>query len=120
MYNMLFRQIIAWLLVPCAFFANVLGFGADASKDTEEEYLNRLNSIEIYENTQQTAVPMTEVFNIIKNHLTSPLPDGKTEKKVLVLGYDGCRADSMHLLDQSKKSSVKTLLSDGGKAYIAY
>ena len=117
---MLFRQIIAWLLVPCAFFANVLGFGADASKDTEEEYLSRLNGIEIYENTQQTAVPMTEVYNIIKKHLTSPLPDGKTEKKVLVLGYDGCRADSMHLLDQSKKSSVKTLLSDGGKAYIAY
>ena len=52
---MLFRQILAWLLVPCAFFANVLGFGADESKDTEEEYLNRLNGIEIYENTQQTA-----------------------------------------------------------------
>ncbi len=117
---MLFRQIIAWLLVPIAFFANILGLGASTEKDTEEAYFNRLNSIGIYENTQSTAIPQTVIRSIIEKHLNAPLPEGKTQKKVLVIGYDGCRADSMVLLKDSRKSAITTLLDDGGKAYISY
>ena len=117
---MFFRQIISYLLVVVSFFANLFGLGTNPKKDTQEAYEQRLASISIYENTQETAVPMTKIYDIIKSHLESPLPEGKTQKKVLVLGYDGCRADNMSLLDKSKNSSVKMILGDGGKAYIAY
>ena len=46
-----------------------------------------------YENTIETAIPQTELYNIVKNHFESPLADGKTEKKAIIIGYDGCRAD---------------------------
>ena len=86
--------------------------------DTTDNYFERIEGIEIYENTIETAVPMTQLHTMIEAHFNAPLPEGKTEKKVLVLGWDGCRADAMALLDGT--SVVERLLADGGKAYIAY
>ncbi|MCR5783291.1 MAG: alkaline phosphatase family protein [Clostridia bacterium] len=86
--------------------------------DTVRNYENRMDAIDIYENTMETALPQTEVYDIIINHLKAPLPEGKTEKKVLVLGWDGCRADAMCLTED--RQAVDALLADGGKAYIAY
>ena len=86
--------------------------------DTVKNYEKRIDSVDIYENTLQTAVPQTQVYEIIKAHLTSPLPEGKTKKKVLVLGWDGCRADAMALTGH--RQAVDALLEAGGKAYIAY
>ena len=86
--------------------------------DTVDNYKKRIDAIEIYENTLETARPMTDVYTVIDDHLSSPLPEGKTQKKVLVLGWDGCRADAMCMLDG--KDAVNALLKDGGHAYIAY
>ncbi len=86
--------------------------------DTEKNYRARIAQIDIYENTPETAVPQTRVYEIISDHLRAPLPAGKTEKKVLVLGWDGCRADAMALTEN--RGAVDALLADGGKAYIAY
>ncbi len=63
---------------------------------------------------------MTAVYKIIDGHLKAPLPAGKTAKKVLVLGYDGARADTLSLLGQNENSAVSAVLEDGGKAYVAY
>ncbi|MBQ6118119.1 MAG: hypothetical protein IJK98_02705, partial [Clostridia bacterium] len=63
--------------------------------DTVENYEKRMATIDIYENTMETAVPQTQVYDMVMDHLKAPLPAGKTEKKVLVLGWDGCRADTM-------------------------
>ena len=65
---------------------------AKDSGDTEELYRQNVASIG-YENTIETAIPQTELYNIIKAHFDSPLADGKTEKKAIIIGYDGCRAD---------------------------
>ncbi|MBR2413442.1 MAG: alkaline phosphatase family protein [Clostridia bacterium] len=86
--------------------------------DTTDNYYERMDGIEIYENTVETAIPMTQLHTMIEEHFNAPLPEGKTEKKVLVLGWDGCRADAMTLLDGT--SVVERLLQNGGKAYIAY
>ncbi len=86
--------------------------------DTVKNYEKRMDSIDIYENTLETALPQTDVYDLIIGHLKAPLPEGKTEKKVLVLGWDGCRADAMCLTED--RQAVDALLADGGKAYIAY
>ena len=86
--------------------------------DTVANYEKRISTIDIYDNTLETAVPQTQVYNIILSHLTSALPEGKTEKKVLVLGWDGCRADAMALTET--RAAVDTLLAEGGRAAIAY
>ncbi len=86
--------------------------------DTVKNYEKRMETIDIYENTMETALPQTDVYDLIIGHLRAPLPEGKTEKKVLVLGWDGCRADAMCLIED--RQAVDALLADGGKAYIAY
>lgn len=86
--------------------------------DTVDHYYERMENIDVYENTVETAIPQTQLYDMILAHFSSPLPEGKTQKKVLVLGWDGCRADAMDLMDGN--SAVERLVADGGKAYIAY
>ena len=86
--------------------------------DNVKNYEQRMAAVDVYENTMDTAVPQTQVYDLIMDHLKAPLPEGKTEKKVLVLGWDGCRADAMAMKEH--RQAVDALLSDGGKAYIAY
>ncbi len=86
--------------------------------DTPSKYEERIATIDIYENTIETALPQTDVYRLMTEHLNAPLPEGKTSKKILVLGWDGCRADAMAMTDH--REAVDALLADGGKAYIAY
>ena len=65
----------------------------------------------------ETAVPQTEVYNLIRNHLASPSADGR-EKKVLVLGYDGTRVDTLTTIDPA--NSAITKLSENGYGVISY
>lgn len=103
------------------FFMMLYGvIGSMNNGDTVLSYEKRVASVEEYQNTIDTALPMTDIYTIINDHLHSPLPAGKTAKKVLVLGYDGARADTLSLLGQSENSAITTVLDDGGKAYIAY
>lgn len=74
----------------------------------------------VFENTWQTALPQTKIYNLIRGHFTSPLPAGKTKKKVLVLGYDGCRADLFASVATAQNSAVRTLLDNGGHAVLSY
>ena len=78
---------------------------AKDSGDTEELYRQNVALVG-YENTIETAIPQTELYNIIKAHFDSPLADGKTEKKAIVIGYDGCRADVLTEKTQGDGSSV--------------
>lgn len=91
---------------------------AKDSNDTEELYRQNVASIG-FENTVETAIPQTELYNIVKNHFDSPLADGKTEKKAIIIGYDGCRADVLtEMVDEN--SAIDTLLDDGASINLAY
>lgn len=92
--------------------------GDDAVAETPFEDV--MASLDMMDNTWETALPQTAVYDLIKAHFTSPLPEGKTAKKAIVIGYDGCRADLFPLLATSKKSAVNTLLEDGGHAIFTY
>ena len=55
--------------------------------DTEELFRQNVASVG-YENTIETAIPQTELYDIIKAHFDSPLADGKTEKKAIIIEVD--------------------------------
>ena len=85
-----------------------------------EDYQKTLETLPVLENTWQEALPQTAVYDLIKAHFASPLPAGKTEKKAIVIGYDGCQVDTFRLLATAKKSAINTLLQDGGHAIFTY
>ncbi len=115
----MFQSAIAAVIT---FFMMLYGMIAGINfGDTVKKYKENVNSVESYSNTLETAIPQTDIYTMIKNHFESDLPDGKTEKKVIVLGYDGGRADALSLLDGStENSAISYLLSTNGTAQIGY
>ena len=90
---------------------------ADFQEMPFEEELGELNMLS---NTWQEALPQTEIYNLIKDHFASSLPAGKTEKKAIVIGYDGCRVDNLRLLPTAKRSAINHLLDAGGQGVFSY
>lgn len=88
------------------------------SEDTEELFRKNVAAVG-YENTIETAIPQTELYNVIKEHFNSELPDGKTEKKAIVIGYDGCRADILAEM-KNENSAIGAMLQDGASINLAY
>jgi len=95
---------------------------ADANTEqlSEKKFEQSIEALGMMENTWQEALPQTEIYNLISEHFNSPLPEGKTEKKAIVIGYDGCRVDCFGLLDSTHVSAINTLLDDGGQAVFSY
>ena len=85
--------------------------------DTEEFYRRNVASVG-YENTIETAYPQTDLYGIIKEHFNSPLPEGKTEKKVVIIGYDGCRADI--IAEKQENGAINYLLKNGASSNLTY
>lgn len=86
--------------------------------DTEELYRQNVASVG-YENTIETAYPQTDLYGIIDEHFRSELPEGKTEKKAILIGFDGCRADVLTQA-QHENSAVNALLQDGASINLLY
>ncbi len=91
---------------------------AKDSNDTEELFRQNVASVG-FENTIETAIPQTEIYNIIKEHFEGELPEGKTEKKAIIIGFDGCRADILKEM-QSESSVISAMLHDGASINLAY
>lgn len=85
--------------------------------DTEAIFRENVNSVG-YENTIETAIPQTELYDLIENHFQTDLPEGKTEKKAVIIGYDGCRADI--LKEKQDNGAINTLLKEGASINLAY
>lgn len=88
------------------------------SEDTQELFRENVAAVG-YENTIETAIPQTEIYNVIKNHFSSELPEGKTEKKAIILGYDGCRADILTQMQQ-ENSAIAAMLAEGASISLTY
>jgi hypothetical protein len=86
----------------------------------ETGYEETVDALSIMKNTRQTAIPQTRIYTLLSEHFNSELPEGKTEKKAIVIGYDGCRVDTFSLLDNEHKSAINTLINDGGQAVFSY
>lgn len=89
-------------------------------KDTEELFRQNVSAVG-YENTIEAALPQTELYNIIKHHFEAPLDRGKTEKKAIVIGYDGCRADVLtEMVKGQNASGIEALTQNGGSLKLTY
>ena len=107
------KMVGFFLLIPA-----LLGLFSNDIKDTEEAYLEKVADIP-YDNTIETAIPQTDLYDIIKSHFTSPLPEGKTQKKAIVIGYDGCRADALGMAP-AYFSGINKMLDDGYSLKLSY
>ncbi len=87
-------------------------------KDTEEAFRQNVASVG-YENTIEAAYPQTDLYEIITAHFRSELSEGKTEKKVALIGYDGCRADILAEV-QAENSAIGYLLANGASINLLY
>lgn len=110
----IFTKIVSIIL----FIPALCGLYKTDANDTEALYLENIESVG-YENTIETAIPMTEMYNMIVDHFKAPLPEGKTEKKAIVIGYDGCRADVVTLAN-GKYSGIAKLVNNGGSINLGY
>ena len=88
------------------------------ANDTEEFYRENVASVG-YENTVETAIPQTDLYDVINDHFSSELPEGKTEKKAIVIGYDGCRADILAIKNE-ENSGISSLLNNGASINLLY
>ena len=91
-------------------------YGRDEG-DTEELFRQNVATVG-YENTIETAYPQTDLYDIVNAHFKAELPEGKTEKKAIIIGYDGCRADV--LMAKQDNGAINGLLSNGASINLAY
>lgn len=116
--------IIIPLLVVAIAVGVILGVAVPKAKyatddgDTEELFRQNVATVG-FENTIETAIPQTDLYNVITEHFNSPLPEGKTEKKAIIIGYDGCRADVLTEM-RYEKSAIKDILAHGGTLKLSY
>ncbi len=109
--------VLVGAIVASAILIPKMEYAKD-SNDTEELFRQNVALVG-YENTIETAIPQTELYNMIKDHFNSPLADGKTVKKAIIIGYDGCRADVLTEM-QDENSAISALLNDGASINLAY
>ncbi len=110
----LFSGIMSIILIIPALF----GVYANDSADTEAAYIEKISQND-YENTVETATAQTDIYDMIVEHFNSPLPEGKTEKKAIIIGYDGCRADELACV-QGKFSAITKMLKGGASCELSY
>ena len=111
-------SIIAVILVVAAALALFFTRYMWDLGDTEDFYRENVLSVG-YENTVETAIAQTELYAVINEHFNSELPEGKTEKKAIIIGYDGCRADILAEMKE-ENSAISALLQDGASINLTY
>lgn len=88
--------------------------------DSTAAYFQRLNNLDMFENSTVTAIGAKNVHDMIEDHFAAELPAGKTEKKAILIGLDGVRVDTFCALDSHQSSGINALLGDGGYAYYTH
>lgn len=111
-------SFLAKIMSIIMFIPALFGLYMTDADDTEAAYLEAVASVG-YENTIETAIPQTELYNMVVDHFNSALPEGKTEKKAIIIGYDGCRADALSLM-KDKYSGISKMLDDGASINLGY
>lgn len=80
----------------------------------KELYMDCISKSNAFDNTFDSILPQTALFEIINKHFA--VKTGKA-KKAMIFGWDGARADALTLLD--KDSALLKIKKDGG-LYLAF
>lgn len=98
-----------------------------APEDDFAKYIGKVSAYkakdgsDLFKNTNDEAYAQTVVHDMIMKHFESPLAEGKTTKKAIFLGYDGCRVDVLkYANDQPDGKSALLKVRDMGTLVFAY
>lgn len=101
-------------VTACGLIFSLGGCGDKIEKRNPKTYADKLQQLEIFENTADKSLPQTITYKLVSEHFASPLPEGKTAKKAVIIGYDGFRADGVENVKDSDKSAVMYIKNQGG------
>lgn len=103
-------------VIMCAILVFSLSACSSSAKESKNEntYVEELEAMGVFDNTNDRALPQTIIHKLIMDHLEAPLPAGKTSKKVIFIGYDGYRADGIENIKDMKDSAIMYVKSLGG------
>lgn len=108
-------KIAAIILVAAAVITAAVLLGIKAKeKKANADYRTQIGNMQIFSNTLDEEMPQTVIHKIVTDHLNAPLPEGKTKKKVIFLGYDGFRADGLENVKDNDESAIMYIKSKGG------
>lgn len=81
---------------------------------SKSTYADELVKLDIFDNSPETAMPQTVIHKLVTEHFNSPLPEGKTTKKAIFIGYDGFRADGIENIMNGESSAIMYIKNQGG------
>ncbi len=103
--------LIAMLVLQAVGFGPLFGL---YEPKRSSSYNQQLDDMGIFDNTAEQAMPQTVVHKLVTEHFNSPLPEGKTVKKVIFLGFDGFRADAIANVKDDPESAIMYIKNQGG------
>lgn len=104
-------------LISClAIFIGAFSGCTSKKKEVKKEsaYADEIQAYGVWGNEVEQEMPQTIVHKLVLDHFKAPLPEGKTVKKAILLGYDGFRADGIENIKDNEKSAIMYIKSQGG------
>lgn len=106
-------KVFAVLLAVSLCALSLSGCGKPEIKKADT-YADEIEGMGIFDSTCAQALPQTIIYKLITEHFAAPLPEGKTVKKAIFLGYDGFRADGLANIKDMDDSGIMYVKSQGG------
>ncbi len=104
-----FAAIIVAVVILCSFTLT-----ACSSGDSTSNYEEKVKNMDVFDNSLEQEMPQTVIHKLVTEHFASPLPEGKTVKKAIFIGYDGFRADGIENIKNEENSAIMYVKSMGG------
>lgn len=106
-------------VLACTIGLSMLGacsgeMGSAKEAQNKDTYTKIIEDMGVFDNKIADALPQTIIYKLMEEHLSAPLPAGKTVKKAIYLGYDGYRADALLNIKDSDKSAIMSVKKEGG------
>lgn len=109
-----FIALILSVLVVAGLFAGCAGSKTAKESKNPEAYAAFVQDLGVWDSEVDKAMPQTIVHKLVLDHFNAPLPEGKTTKKAILLGYDGMRADGIEHVKGDENSAIMYIKSQGG------
>lgn len=101
------------LVFACSLLLSSCSSAARESKKADT-YADEVEAMNIFDSSIENAMPQTVIHKLITEHFQSDLPEGKTVKKAIFIGYDGFRADGLENIKDNENSAIMYLKNQGG------
>lgn len=118
MKKRIYVMILCMAVISMTTYLKVSAHCCDTNVYANEPF-DIMNANELFQNDDTTRLPQTVTYKLVSDFMAEPLPEGKTEKKVLILGYDGYRKDALQNLLYEERSAIMEIAREGG-VYLSY